>query len=79
MGRLYDLVFQLLEQRFDAETCDRFATWLRSVRPTVGHLAIMMVEMALSGRPTGAGGQYRYCLVEFSSAGEPVIDYRLVP
>src|SRR2546422_8459052 len=37
--------------RYDAETRERFAAWLRSVSPTQGHMAVMLTEMALSGTP----------------------------
>ena len=71
MEQLYDLVLGLVESRFDAETRERFAGWLGSVKPTVAHLAVMMTEMALSGTPMG---QQYLTLVGFSPEGEPRIE-----
>ena len=70
MEELYDLVLDMVETRFDAETRERFAGWLRSVRPTQGHLAIMLTEMALSG---SCMGQQHLTLVGFTPDGEPVV------
>ena len=75
MDRLYDLVLGTIESRYDTETRDRFARWLESVRPTAGHLAIMMTEMGLSG---GLMGRHRVTLLGFTSEGEPIIDLRAV-
>jgi len=71
MDALYDLVLGMVETRYDAETRERFAAWLRSVSPTQGHMAVMMVEMALSGTPMG---ERHLTLVEFTRDGEPLID-----
>ena len=71
MDALYDLVLGMVETRYDAETRERFAAWLRSVSPTQGHMAVMMVEMALSGTPMG---ERHLTLVEFTPDGEPLID-----
>ena len=71
MDELYDLVLNMVETRYDTETRERFAAWLRSVSPTQGHMAVMMVEMALSGTPMG---QQYLTLVGFSPEGEPLID-----
>ena len=72
MDELYDLVLGLVESRFGVETRDRFAVYLRSVRPTLAHMSIMMVEMALSGTPMG---QQYLTLVGFSPEGEPQINF----
>ncbi len=71
MDRLYDLVFGTVENRYGAETRERLAAWLRSARPTLAHMAVMMTEMALSGTPMG---ERRLILVGFTPEGEPVID-----
>ena len=72
MDELYDLVLGMVEARYDTETRERFAGWLRSVEPpTQAHMAVMLVEMALSGTPMG--DQY-LTLVGFSPEGEPRID-----
>ncbi len=71
MDELYDLVLGMVENRYGTETRDRFAAWLRSVRPTLAHLNVMMVEMALSGTPMG---EHRLVLVGFTPEGEPLID-----
>src|SRR3989442_13231364 len=68
MDELYDLVLTMVENRYDTETRERFAEWLRSVTPTQGHMAVMLPEMALSGTPMG--DQY-LTLVGFSPQGEP--------
>ena len=72
MDELYDLVLNMVETRYDTETRERFAAWLRSVSPTQAHMAVMMVEMALSGTPMG--DQY-LTLVGFSPQGEPRINF----
>jgi hypothetical protein len=71
MDEFYDLVFRLIERRYDSETRSRFDTWLRSVKPTTAHLAVMMVSTALSGRPMG---ERHLVLAGFSPDGEPLID-----
>ena len=71
MDDLYDLVLNMVENRYDAETRERFAAWLRSVKPTEAHMAVMLTEMALSGTPMG---QQYLTLVGFSPEGEPLID-----
>ena len=71
MDELYDLVLNMVETRYDTETRERFAAWLQSVRPTPGHLTVMLTEMALSGTPMG---QQYLTLVGFSREGEPRID-----
>ncbi len=75
MDRLYDLVLATVESRYDMETRDRFARWLGSVEPTVGHLAVMMTEMALAGRRMG---RHAVTLLGFTPEGEPIIDLRAV-
>ena len=72
MDGLYDLVLGMVERRFDAETRERFAGWLRSVRPTLAHMTVMLTEMAHSGTPMG---QQYPTLVGFSSEGEPRINF----
>ena len=71
MDELYDLVLNMVETRYDTETRERFAAWLRSVKPTTAHLAVMMVSTALSGRPMG---ERHLVLAGFSPDGEPLID-----
>ena len=71
MDELYDLVLGMVETRYDTETRERFAAWLRSVKPTEAHMAVMLTEMALSGTPMG---QQYLTLVGFSPEGEPLID-----
>ncbi len=71
MEELYDLVLGMVETRYDTATRDRFAAWLGSVSPTQAHMAVMMVEMALSGTPMG---DRHLTLVEFTPDGEPLID-----
>ena len=72
MDELYDLVLNMVENRYDAETRERFAAWLRSVKPPEAHMAVMLTEMALSGTPMG--DQY-LTLVGFSPEGQPRIDF----
>ena len=72
MEELYDLVLGMVERRCDTETRERFAAWLRSVKPTEAHMAVMLTEMALSGTPMG--DQY-LTLVGFSPQGEPRINF----
>jgi hypothetical protein len=75
MDALYDLVLGMVETRFDAETRERFAAWLGSVKPTVAHLTVMLVEMALSGTPMGEGMSERHLvLTGFTADGEPLIN-----
>jgi len=71
MDDLYALVLGMVESRYDTETRDRFAGWLRSVRPTTAHLGVMMTEMALSGTPMG---ERHLTLLGFGPDGEPLID-----
>ncbi len=74
MDALYDLVLGMVETRFDAETRETFAAWLRSVKPTVAHLTVMLTEMALSGTPMGEGrNERRPVLAGFTADGEPLI------
>jgi len=74
MDDLYDLVLNMVETRYDTETRERFAAWLRSVKPTEAHMAVMLTEMALSGTPMGEGKSERHLvLAEFTPDGEPVI------
>lgn len=75
MDRLYDLVLGSVESRYDRETRARFERWLGSVRPTTGHLAVMMTEMALSGR---CMGRHPVRLLGFAPNGEPIIGLRAV-
>ena len=70
IARLYDLVLGTVETQQGAEARERFAGWLRSVRPTLAQLAVMMTEMALSGTPMGG---HHLVLVGFAPDGEPVI------
>ena len=70
MDELYDLVLGMVETRYDAETRERFAAWLRPVKPTVAHLTVMLTEMALSGTPMG---ERHLSLVGFTPVGEPII------
>ena len=72
MDELYDLVLNMVELRYDTATREMFAAWLRSVRPTLAHLTVMLTEMALSGAPMG--DQY-LTLVGFSPEGEPQINF----
>ena len=72
MDELYDLVLGLVESRFGAETRERFAAWLRSVKPTTAHLAVMLVEMAIRHTPIGTSGEC-YALAGFGPDGEPLI------
>jgi len=75
MDALYDLVLGMVETRYDAETRERFAAWLRSVKPTVAHLTVMLVEMALSGTSMGEGMSERHLvLTGFTADGEPLIN-----
>jgi len=75
MDALYHLVLGMVETRFDAETRERFARWLHSVKPTVAPLAVMLVEMALSGTPMGEGMSECYLvLTGFTADGEPLIN-----
>ena len=71
MDELYDLVLGMVEDRYDTETRDRLAAWLRSVKPTVAHLGVMMTEMALSGTPIG---ERHLTFLGFGPDGEPLID-----
>jgi hypothetical protein len=71
MDGLYDLVLGLIEERYDAQTRKRFAAWLRSVPPTVAHMAVMLVEMAIRGTPMGS---IRLTLAGFRLNGEPIIE-----
>ncbi len=73
MDRLYDLVLDTVEIRYDSKTRDRLARWLGSVNPTVGHLAVMMTEMALAGR---CMGRHAVTLLGFTPEGEPIIGLR---
>jgi hypothetical protein len=68
---LYDLVLGLVEARYDAQIHDRFAAWLRSVPPTVAHMAVMLVEVALRGTPMGS---ISLTLAGFRLNGEPIIE-----
>jgi len=70
MQELYDLVFERLEQHGYGENLDSFSAWLRATRPTVGHLAIMMLDMALSGQPMGGKP---VTLFGFRADGEPIV------
>ncbi len=72
MDTLHDLVLGMIENRYGPETRERLAAWLRSARPTLAHMAVMMTEMALSGTPMG---ERRLVLVGFARSGEPVIDF----
>ena len=75
MDDLYDLVLGMVETRYDTETRDRFARWLRLAKPTVAHLTVMLTEMALSRTPMGEGrSARRLVLVGFRPDGEPLID-----
>jgi len=76
MADLRALVGALVGICYDADTRQRFAAWLRSVRPTTADLAVMMVEMALRHTPVGEQGQSRYVVVGFQPDGEPLIDLR---
>ena len=71
MDELYDLVLAMVETRYDSETRERFAGWLRSVKPTTAHLALMMTEMALSGTPMG---ERHLTFLGFGADGEPLIN-----
>ena len=74
MDELYDLVLNMVETRYDTETRERFAAWLRSVSPTQAHMAVMLTEMALSGTPMGEGKSERHLMLAgFTPDGEPVI------
>lgn len=73
MDELYELVLGMVENQYDSETRDRFATWLRSVSPTQAHMAVMLTEMALSRTPMG---ERHLSLLGFSREGEPLIDLR---
>jgi len=75
MDEFYDLVLDMVERRFGSGTRGRFAGWLRSVKPTVAPLAVMLVEMALSGTPMGEGMSERHLvLTGFTADGEPLIN-----
>ena len=71
MDQLYELVLGMVANRYDAETRNRLAAYLRSVKPTVAHLTVMLVEMALSGTPMG---ERHLVLVGFTPDGEPLIN-----
>ena len=71
MDELYDLVLNMVERRYDTDTRERFAAWLRSVSPTQAHMAIMLTEMALSGTRMG---ERHLTLLGFGPDGEPLID-----
>ena len=70
MTALDDLVLGMVESRYNAETRELFAGWLRSVRPTVAHRAVMLTEGALSGRRMG---EQKLTLVGFNPDGEPIV------
>ncbi len=76
MADLRALVCALVGICYDADTRQRFVAWLRSVRPTMAALAVMMVKMALRHTPVGEQAQSRYVLVGFQPDGEPLIDLR---
>lgn len=78
MDDLRELVCDLVEICYDAGTRQRFVGWLRSVRPTLADMAIMVVEMALRHTPVGKTGEHRYSLSGFSSDGEPLINLHSV-
>ena len=71
MDESYELVLGMVENRYGAKTRERFAEWLRSVKPTTAHLAVMMTEMALAGTPMG---ERHLTLLGFGTDGEPLID-----
>lgn len=74
MDELYDLILGMVETRYDAKTRERFAAWLRSAKPTVAHLAIMLTDMALSGTPMGKVGSERHLMLAgFAPDGQPLI------
>jgi hypothetical protein len=70
MDQLYELVLGMVEKHYDAETRSRFAAWLNSMKPTTAHLAVMLTEMAFSGKPMG---ERHLQLAGFAPHGEPVI------
>jgi len=78
MDELRELVCDLVEICYDAGTRQRFVGWLRSVRPTMADMAIIVVEMALRHTPVGKIGAHCYSLIGFSPDGEPLIDLQSV-
>ena len=70
MEELHELVLDMVQIEYDTETRERFADWLRSVRPTAAHLAVKMVEMALIG--TSVGGE-QFFLSGFTPEGRPLL------
>lgn len=74
MHHLRELVCDLVEICYDAGTRQRFVAWLRSVRPTLADMSIMVLEMALRHTPVGNG--HYYSLIGFNADGEPLIDLR---
>ncbi len=75
---LRDLVCGLVEAEFGTTTRQCFTTWLESVEPTKGILALMLCEMALRHTPIGKAGGDRYVLSGFAPSGEPMIAVRSV-